>query len=284
MMIIVDTYEDFKPFKARILEAEIEERIKLWLKYMSNYPELLKLQVECYQNDWMKYAYRVLSKVHLYLEEVEEAWNKLHKVSRKAYQRFSNFLNTEVDVVFVFYVGIGCGAGWATQYENKYAVLLGLENIVEEGWTSEEDLLGLIFHELGHIAHMFLRNISPKAFEELESNPLFLLYSEGFAMRIEHLLLGKEKWRIASHPEWLKWCKENMAFLAKEYLKRAKRGEPVNEFYGSWLNIKGYSQTGYYLGHEFIKELEKELTLKEIAKLPLKTIEGKALKFLSTIY
>jgi hypothetical protein len=44
-------------------------------------------------------------------------------------------------------------------------------------------------------------------------------------------------------------------------------GKPVSSFFGSWLEICGKSETGYFLGYEVIKELEKRLCLKEIALL-----------------
>jgi len=44
-------------------------------------------------------------------------------------------------------------------------------------------------------------------------------------------------------------------------------GKPVSPFFGSWLEICGKSETGYFLGYEVIKELEKQFNLKEIALL-----------------
>jgi len=41
-------------------------------------------------------------------------------------------------------------------------------------------------------------------------------------------------------------------------LKRVREGKDVNDFLGSWLNIKGKSQTGHYLGHEIVKIMEIE--------------------------
>jgi len=55
----------------------------------------------------------------------------------------------------------------------------------------------------------------------------------------------------------------------------------VDEFFGSWLEIFGKSQTGYYLGYNFIKELEKEHDICEIAKLKLNYIREKACEFLT---
>ncbi|MDF1501291.1 MAG: hypothetical protein P1P76_12580, partial [Anaerolineales bacterium] len=41
----------------------------------------------------------------------------------------------------------------------------------------------------------------------------------------------------------------------------------VRDFFGSWFQIEGRSQTGYYLGHEIIRRLEKSNSLEEIAGL-----------------
>jgi hypothetical protein len=50
-------------------------------------------------------------------------------------------------------------------------------------------------------------------------------------------------------------------------LRKVDTGEPVSLFFGSWFEICGSSQTGHFLGHEVIVELEKRLSLKEIALL-----------------
>ena len=166
------------------------------------------------------------------------------------------------------------------EYKKKPAVLLGLENIAELRWHTKDKLEGLILHELCHIIHVIQRGLSFKEFETLEEDPLFLLYSEGFAQRCEHLILNKELWRYAQDEKWLEWCIENEYLLAKEFLRRVKNGERVNEFFGSWLEIFGKSQTGYYLGYSFIKELEKKHNIYEIAKLDLDYIKEKAREFL----
>jgi len=50
-------------------------------------------------------------------------------------------------------------------------------------------------------------------------------------------------------------------------LEAVKHGKPVTSFFGSWFAIEGKSETGYFLGCEAIKELEREFTLQEIALL-----------------
>ena len=51
----------------------------------------------------------------------------------------------------------------------------------------------------------------------------------------------------------------------REYLIRVEKGEPVHDFFGSWFNIQGKKQTGYFLGHEIIRALEGTYSLREIA-------------------
>jgi len=286
--MIIDTYPHFKKCWKRNKAKSPDTLLDLWEnEYMSRYPELFRLQVKNYENlkvDWRNVAKeRVFSRLPNLLRLLEKAWCNLHDVIPSAYEKFRNFWRCDLRIIFVIYVGIGCGAGWATTYSGHYAVLLGLESIAELRWISKRDLEGLVLHELSHIAHMALRGISPKEFEELEEDPLFLLYSEGFATRCEHLILDEEIWRIAPDESWLKWCRENLSFLASEYLERVEHGKPVNEFFGSWLSIRGKSQTGYYLGHEFIRSLENQMSVEEIATMSLKHIRDSVKEFLKSI-
>jgi hypothetical protein len=57
------------------------------------------------------------------------------------------------------------------------------------------------------------------------------------------------------------------SWLAAEFLRAADRGESVRPFFGSWYDIEGHSQTGYFLGQALIRELEADLTLDTIALL-----------------
>jgi hypothetical protein len=43
--------------------------------------------------------------------------------------------------------------------------------------------------------------------------------------------------------------------LAGAYLKAVEAGRPLQPFFGSWYDLQGYKQTGYYLGHEVVKLL-----------------------------
>lgn len=285
MYIIIDTYSQFSKYWEKAKHQNIRTQVDLWLNdYMTNYKELLKLLLEDYEKagiDWKEIAANIVfPKIKIHAKELNSIRKRLLQLIPITYNKFTKFWGIEIDIVFVIYVGLYCGAGWAYEYKGKRAVLLDLIAIADLEWTSEEFLEGLLLHELTHLMHGYLRNLTPKQFEKLEEDAVFLLYSEGYATRGEHLILNREIWRMASNSSWLTWCRNNTNIIAKEYLKRIKEGKPVNDFFGSWLNFKGKSQVGYYLGHEFIKTLERKYDFKEIATLPLNRVRSELIEFL----
>ena len=117
-------------------------------------------------------------------------------------------------------------------------------------------------------------------FEKEDRDPLFSLYSEGFAQRCEHIIRGEETWHMAPDEDWVPWCGENLAWLAKEFLGRVDRHEAVNDFFGSWYDIRGRKQTGYFMGHEFVKDMKKTRSLKEVAVLPFEEVKQRVAEWL----
>jgi uncharacterized protein YjaZ len=155
-----------------------------------------------------------------------------------------------------------------TSYPDSPAIWFGLENIAECEWSDRDSIAGLIAHEIGHVVHEQWRSQNG---EPLGDSAWWQLYLEGFAQRCEEII------REGSAPhetindedrEWLEWCQAHRAELAAEFLRSVEAGEAVQKFFGSWYDIEGHSQCGYCLGHEIIKGMEKDLSLKEIAVLP----------------
>jgi hypothetical protein len=145
------------------------------------------------------------------------------------------------------------------------AILFGLENAAEEGWTGHQVLTGLVAHEIGHVAHHHWRQQQGLS---NGSGPWWQLYAEGLAERCEHRILDKESWHMAHQVEgWQDWCRANGAWLAGEYLRAVDAGESLRPFFGSWYDIQGWKQTGYFLGHQAIRQLEISMDLRQIALL-----------------
>ncbi|MGB9593388.1 MAG: hypothetical protein ACPL7R_04540, partial [Anaerolineae bacterium] len=206
---ILDTWDDFLRFWQAAKDLPLPAQVDLWrAEYMARYPELLRKQEEDYAAqgvDWRQVAAeRVFPHLPERLPQMQAARDLLPQVCTSIYGRAQAALGLDFDVGFVIYVGIGCGAGWATQYEGQPACLLGLENIAEEGWHTRERLEGLVAHELGHLAHMAWRGEWDE-FAANETDPLFLLYSEGFAVRCEEAILGSVG-HLARDGEWRAWC------------------------------------------------------------------------------
>ena len=160
------------------------------------------------------------------------------------------------------------------------AVLFGLENIAELGWSTVERLEGLIAHELGHVAHSVWRD---EPLEPVEEDPWGVLYTEGFAQRVEDVILGRESWHLAPDEGWLSWCRANLGEIARAYRDRAIRGEAVNPFFGSWLSYQGVPFTGHFLGHTVICALERDRDLAELARLPLADVRASVDRFLCAL-
>jgi hypothetical protein len=268
----VDTFPAFLTYWAEAGRKPLDDQIEDWAAgYMAQWPELLAKQIEDYATEGLDWRQIARERVFPYLAErlaaMQEAHGNLLDLCVPIYSRVQQALAFEVSAVFVIYVGIGCGAGWVTPFGGSPAILFGLENIAECGWSAPETLAGLIAHETGHLVHHHWRARQGKP---IGSGPWWQLYEEGFAQRCEALILGSDSWHQASQhsgADWLDWCQRNKGWLTAEFLRTVESGEPVSPFFGSWFEICGRSQTGYFLGHEVIVELEKRLSLKEIALL-----------------
>jgi len=278
----------------KVRHYSLEEQIDLWAsEYMAPYPELLAKQIDDYTSqdlDWRQIAReKVFPFIESRLAMMDVARNNLVSIQPVLTDQVRQKLGYQQDVAWVIYVGIGCGAGWVTKYQDQPAILFGLENIAECGWSDLNSITGLTAHELGHLVHFFWREEAGKLDKE---GPWWQLYTEGFAQRCEHVILGHESWHEADRKDqqdWLDYCEHNLPHLARLFLEQVSRSVfvsdqllDVRDFFGSWFDIDGYSQTGYYLGHQAVMEMEKSgVTLREIALLddPKRMMENVILKF-----
>ncbi len=284
MPTFTDAAQDFLEHLRRLFPDKPEEFVRIWERfYRENFPELYRKQVEDYRaagEDWKEIVRkrnypRLLEK----LPAIEAAHRTLPAVWARVLRRAEEVLGFREEVPAVVHVGIGCGAGWATDYGGRPAVLFGLENIAELGWHLPERLEGLAAHELGHVIHRFWRG---EDLEQIEKDPAGLLYTEGFAQRLEGLVLGGESFHQAPDPEWTKRSREGLPGIAKEYLARLDGGD-VREFFGSWFDFRGIKYSGYFLGYRLIRCLEERESLQAIAALSREGIEREVRSFLRRV-
>jgi hypothetical protein len=270
--MIIDTFEAFLAFWVEAKRKPLAEQIEGWATtYMAQWPELLSMQFEDYASQNLDWRQIAAVKVFPYLAARLPAMHSAHQAllenAEHVQGQAKHVLQLEFNATFVIYVGLGCGAGWATSFRGNPAILFGLENIAECGWNDPERIKGLIAHEIGHLAHSSWRLQNGKP---IGSGPWWQLYEEGFAQECESLILDTEIMHQSSPggmDDWLAWCRAHTAWLAAEFLRAVDGGKPVTAFFGSWFEICGRRETGYFLGREVIRELEKRLGLKEIALL-----------------
>jgi len=280
--VILDTFPEFLRFWKKVKDKNIKEQVELWEKdYMNEFPELFEKQKRDYKEqgiDWRKIAEkRIFPFINKNVKDIIETHELLIKILSKIYKTSVEVSKEIFDMKFslncVIYVGIGCGAGWVTDYEGKASILFGIENIVECGWTDEESLSGLITHEIGHVVHRILRKKNNKKWGE---SPYFQLYCEGFAQRFVELVFKKPFfYQAKGDDKWFEFCKNNIKFLAEKFIEHVSQGKSLNIFFGSWFNIKGHKETGYFLSTLVIRILEEEYNLKQIAVMNEKEIKEK---------
>jgi uncharacterized protein YjaZ len=175
-------------------------------------------------------------------------------------------LGLPLAVQVVIHVGIGCGAGWVTLYGGRPAILLGLENIAEEGWSDRESIRRLLTHEIGHL---FLRQIRRKHHRPIGRGAYWQLFDEGFACLIEQAISsGGARSRRSSAYHGERLSESEMGSLANLFLQAATRKHPVNPFFGSWLEVNGYSEAGYALGFHILSRLVQASSLLHVALTP----------------
>jgi len=178
---IIDTFPSFLSVWNEALYSAVDVQIDIWLdRYMSKWPEVLQKQLDDFASlneDWRLTAKeRIFPALPDRLSAMKTAHDNLLKICGDIYERCQQTTGFDNDLVCVIYVGLGCGAGWATEYEGKPAILFGLENIVEEGWQEHATLEGLMAHELGHLAHFEWRKQAKVPDEEAV---WWQLYTEG---------------------------------------------------------------------------------------------------------
>ena len=266
----LDTFPAFLAYWENCRDLPLDMQMDQWAQdYLSPWPDLLAMQVDDYREqniDWQAIA---REKIFPHLQERLPAMGAAHTnllaVGESIYERALETLGVSTPVTFVIHVGIGCGAGWVTRFRGSPAILFGLENIAECGWQEKEAITGLVAHEMGHLAHTAWRDQHQQS---MGSGPWWQLYEEGFAQYCESLLLGEQSWhQVQGDEDWLAWCLRNRGWLAAEFIRMVDKGEAVSSFFGSWFDLHGRKETGYFLGCEAVQRLAVGLTLQEIARL-----------------
>ena len=267
---VVDLWPAFASFWRTHDHLPAPEQVAEWLSVFEQInPEIHARYAAEMAGDGLDWAEELLERHWPWLPErlprMAEAHDRLLTVFEPVAERTREVLGTDLHPVLVI-IPVGYG-GWATTYQGQPACDLGLDTIVELGWSGEEALRGLIAHELGHVAHFAWRQ---EDIADWDRGPLWRIYEEGFAQVCERLVRGADVYHIGlGEPGWLEWCRDHRAMLAREFLRRIDAGDPLYGFFGSYpeCNIEGYRETGYFLGQAVVGHWLAKEELPQIAVL-----------------
>ncbi len=170
-------------------------------------------------------------------------------------QRIKKQFGKELNIDIVLYLGLGNAAGWVTKINDIDTVLLGVEKIIELNWHNIDSMYGLIYHELGHVYHAQYGVLEQKS-DDSKRNLVWQLFAEGIAMYFEQALVGDFNYYHQNTNGWKEWCDNHITQIITDFdhdISTMTRFE--QRYFGDWCNYHGYSDTGYYLGTEFVHNL-----------------------------
>ncbi|MBR6376402.1 MAG: hypothetical protein IKS05_01400 [Oscillospiraceae bacterium] len=204
---------------------------------------------------WEKDFLPVLNAVARDGDKREEAIRSFHRVTDRLDERIRERFGRSPAAELVLYLGLCSGAGWVTEIDRKPVVLFGIEKIMELNWQGENAMIGLVYHELGHVyqdCFGVLRR-EPVAMEE---QLLWQLFTEGVAMVFEQEIAGSPDYFHQYDPAWQQWCGENLGRLKRAFAGDLPTMTHENQrYFGDWVRFEGRGDTGYYLGARFVRFL-----------------------------
>lgn len=277
-MKLINCYQGF--YEQYNEDLTKEEQIEVWFNFMDQHKTVRDMCINDYHNEGLDWKQIALDKVFGYDLEFVLKMNKtvtlLEKIVEMMIDRLGMFYSIDnINVVVVLYHGLGNGAGWVTTYEDKPAIYLGIEKIVELGWNKRGKLEDLISHEFGHVIHESLRG-TLVPYDDFKRKTIFKLYTEGVATYCESIINGREK----SSPEWYEKCLENELSLKKEFLRRlGSHSQEITDFFGDWNLIYGIHEGGYFLGLQIVKRLIRKMTIYKLMKINYEVFHNEFIKY-----
>lgn len=230
---------------------------------------------ECLQRgnvSWKKDYLPVLNAVAQNAELRKKVHDSFCRATENLEQSIHDKFGKKLEVDIVLYLGLCNGAGWATEYQGRKVVLLGIEKIMELNWCGIDDMHGLIYHELGHI-YQAQYGILKRAFDNNADSFLWQMFTEGIAMYFEQTLLGDSDYYHQDKDGWKKWCDDHQKEIKADFSRDLKTMTFANQrYFGDWVKYNGHSDVGYYLGGHFVRYILSEYKFDEIIRFDIDTV------------
>ena len=204
---------------------------------------------------WEKDFLPVLNAVLRDTERRAQTIASFRQVTDHLEEKILDRFGKSLDVDVILYLGLCNGAGWVTTVEGKTVVLLGIEKIMELDWCDTDAMTGLIVHELGHV-YQNQYGVLHRETDSLPDHFLWQLFTEGIAMVFEQEICGDPDYYHQDTDGWRDWCKHRAAWIRQSFCDDLKTmTRETQRYFGDWVRLEGYGDTGYYLGARFVRFL-----------------------------
>ena len=239
-------------------------QLPLWERYMdAHLPGAKELCLadlrECLDGglSWEKEYLPVLDALAKDKEGLEKALSSFQTVTQGLDARIEAVFGRSADTDVVLYLGLCSGAGWVTSVGGRITILLGLEKILELGWTDVDAMNGLILHELGHVWQAQY-GVLHRELSDGRASFLWQLFTEGIAMVFEQMLVGDENYFHQDKDGWKAWCGAHIGGIARDFQSDLGTMTRMSQrYFGDWVFYEGRSDVGYFLGADFVRFLMK---------------------------
>jgi hypothetical protein len=222
---------------------------------------------------WDKDFLPVLNMVPKDKTRLNEAIESFHKVTDDLNDKILAAFGRTVDVDIILYLGLCNGAGWVTEVNGKLSVLLGIEKIMELNWCGVDDMTGLIIHELGHVYHSEYGSFYLETDKSSEKF-LWQLFTEGVAMVFEQEVVGNPDY-YNRDSEWTEWCEKNIERIKESFSSDLISMTKENQrYFGDWVSLEGYGDTGYYLGTDFVRFLLEKDSFDKVISYSIEEVKA----------
>lgn len=177
------------------------------------------------------------------------------------------------DVDIILLLGLCGGAGWVTNIHENDVILLGIEKIMELGWDDVRSMLGLIYHELGHV-YQAQYGVLERPLETAEDQFLWQLFTEGVATYFEQLLMDDPEFFHQDRDGWKSWCDDHVCQIKLDFHTDLPHMTFENQrFFGDWVYYNGHNDVGYYLGARFVQFICRRFAFDEILDFSIDTVK-----------
>ena len=191
----------------------------------------------------------------------QEIRQHFHVIVKDLNHKIAAIFHKELNCTIILYLGLCNGAGWVTSFNDTDYVLLGIEKIIELGWNRKKDMIGLLYHELGHVYQKQF-GILEQDFDSKSDEMIWQLFTEGIAMVFEQKIVDDRYFYHQDKNGWLSFAEKNITQIKKDFARDAQSAN--NRYFGDWCDYRGYGDIGYYLGTQLIYYILKYLKFDDI--------------------